>query len=89
MMEVPDMTELMGAWEALHTALAGDPKTDPDSVVAFNAAKEDLVVAANDFCGRMSALNQAYPEMVWSIQGSPLLYVDDREEWEKTRDMCS
>jgi hypothetical protein len=67
-----DAIELMTAWEALHTALAGDPETDPRAVVMLNAAKEDLVVAANDFCGRMSLLQQKWPEMVWSIQGAPL-----------------
>lgn len=47
------LSSLMEAWQALHTAAAGDPESDPNRVAELRKARERFTDAANDFCVEM------------------------------------
>lgn len=44
------LTGMLAAWDKLHTALAGDPESDPDAMMELLDAKDVFFDAANDFC---------------------------------------
>lgn len=48
------LSGMMISWERMHTALAGDPESDPDATMVLLDAEDEFLTAANDFCAEVS-----------------------------------